>query len=280
VFGTTDIYVTDGQSRRSLADRRVREWFYRTVNMTLSKRFFVQHLPATNEVLFAAVSGDAECAWKSPTGCNNGAVYNIGTDTWTFVDLPNVTAMTLCNVSTTLLYSTASPRTYAGVGGSYYDQEDGGETHTVAVNQPLNTAGSTTVLTGNMILGYDFVDRGQLAFEVASDCLSPSFVERTGLPLDTHDVGSAPLKVLKEVRAVYPEVTISRAVTVQLELGGQMTPSGQVFWESPVTFDPVTDYFVNSRASGRFLAIRFTFQPLADTEVSGFDLDVVSNGSR
>lgn len=280
VFGSRDLYKTDGQTRVSLADGRIREWFFRTINMSLNSRFFVQHLPQTNEILFAAVSGDPATAWKNPTGCNSGAVYSLATNTWTFIDLPNVTSMTLCNIDSILTYATAGAATYKGIGGSYYDQQDSKETHTVAVCQALSTSDSYSVIPASAVLGYDFLDRGQLAFEVAHECVAPVFVTRTGIALDTPDVGSAPIAMAKEVRAVFPEVTTTRQEPLTITLGSQMVPSGPVLWEDPQTFDPSTDYFVNSRASGRFLAIRFTLGGYSDTEISGFDVDVVSNGFR
>jgi hypothetical protein len=283
VLGSSDIYRTDGNGKDSLADGRVREWIYRTMNKSQSGKFFGQYLPQTNEVMFAHVSGDQGTAWKSPTDCNNAWKYNISTNTWAPDDLPNVSHMALCNVDTVLTWAEARARglTWAGVGGSWYSQRDSKAIHAVALSNPLSTPGSYSTIAGSgTLLGYDFIDRGQLTSEVDLTRCAPSFVERTGIALDGVESGQAPLNTAKTLRAIYPEVSISRPVAVNVQIGSAMTSSGSIQWEDPQTFDPVEDYQVDSRASGRYLAIRFTFDPLADTEIIGFDMDVTKNGSR
>jgi hypothetical protein len=259
----------------------VREWLFRTMNSKLATRAFVQFVPLTNEVIFAHVSGDSGCAWVSPTACNNAWAYNRTTDTWAPIDLPNVAAMTLANVNSVMTYANAGAVTCDGVGGSYYDQEDSEDLHLVAVCAPLNTPGSlSTIDNGGMLLGYDFVDRGKLAAEAELTCIAPSFVERTGFALDQPEDGGAPLNASKLIRNIFPEVTVSRPLSLSIQFGGTMTASAPVQWSDPLQFDPETDYCVDTMTQGRYLAIRFTFRPMADTEVSGFDIDVIKNGSR
>lgn len=282
VFGRNDIYKTDGNTKVSIADGRVREYIYRTMNIKLADRFFAHYFPATNEIAFCFVSGDPSCAWVSPTGCNNAAVYNLTTDTWSFVDLPNVSAIALCNLNVGLAWNncTGSGRSWSNMGGSWYDRIDLREKDIAAVCAPLSTVGSYSTIADNMVLAYDFCDHGRLGFPSDASVTAPSFALRTGIALDDPGSGSAPLNVDKEVQAVYPEITVSRALTVSINLGSQMTTSGAVVWEGVQTFDPINDYKIDSRANGRFLAIRFDFQPFADTSISGFDLQVISNGSR
>lgn len=281
VFGNRDIYVTDGATKKSLADGMVREWVYRTMNTKLSSRFFVWFNPVTNEVFFCHVSGDSGTAWKTPTGCNNAAVYNLTTANWSFVDLPNVSMVTLANANSVLFYQTCSDRTYQNVGGSYYDQENSHDLNAIAVSAPLNTRDSATVIDGGgTLLGYDFVDKGRLAFPADVNATAPSFVERTGIALDSPQEGLAPLQTTKLIRGIYPEVSVSRAVTLSVSFAGHQTATGHVQFGTPVQFNPDTDDVVDTETSGRYLAIRFDFPPFADTEVSGFDLDVVSNGRR
>ncbi len=287
VFGYTDLYVTDGQTKQSLAEGKVREWMYRTLNKQQAYRCFAQFLPQTNEVLFAHVSGDPDTAWKLPTACNNGVTFNITSQTFSVVDLPNVGAMTLCNVNTGLTWGTAKGVTWANVGGSWYDQRDGFALHAIAINQPLNTAGSVGAIDGSgMILGYDFIDRGQLTAPADISCAAPSYVQRIGIALDDPNDGGAPLSYSKRIRAIFPEVTVSRPLVLTVDFGASMTPSGLVDWQPTTTFDPIAEYRVETTdvncldIAGRFLAVTFTFQPMADTEIAGFDIDVVSNGTR
>lgn len=281
VFGSRDIYATDGVSRKAIGDGRVRQWLYRTMNTKLAYRNFVAFNPVTNEVIFAHVSGDPACAWRAPTGCNAAVTYNLTSDTVSLIDLPNISAMTLCNLDSVMTFDTSTPRTFNGIGGSFFDQEDSFERQLAAVAAPLDTPGSLSVIgNSGMVLGYDFVDRGQLAQEAETTCNAPRFVERTGIALDSPQEGLAPLRTAKEVHEMLPEVSVSRDLDLTITLGGHMTTSGPIVWETPKVFNPITDYKVDSRAEGRYLAVRFDFDAYADTEISGFDLDVLANGDR
>jgi hypothetical protein len=282
VFGSLDCYATDGTSIKRLGEGRIREWFYRTMQKGFIKRNFVALLPETNEVMFSHVSGDPDTAWKNPTGCNAAWNYNITSDTWAPVDLPNVSSMTLCSVDAVYTWAGATGLTWATMGGSWYDQATGnGARRALAVNNPLSDPASIGVVEGTgRVLGYDFVDRGQMAFAQDPSCDAPSYLQRTGIDLAGPDGGQSPIGITKVLRGVYPEVTVSRPLTLTVDFSGSMAMSAPIVWEQSMTFDPLVDDKVDSRESARFLAIRFTFQPDADTEISAFDLDVVANGSR
>ncbi|MBK3776426.1 hypothetical protein GAY31_20090 [Azospirillum brasilense] len=124
VFGSKDIYVHDGTSKKSIAANRVRDFVYSTMNVRQANRCFVAHNPNLFEIYFCYVSGGPDTYFEDPTRCNKAAVYNYSNDTWTFADLPNVASITTANIDNVLTYSTADARTYHDVGGSYYDQED------------------------------------------------------------------------------------------------------------------------------------------------------------
>lgn len=282
VFGTRDIYVTDGQTVKSLAVNRVRDAIYRTMNTALRDRAFVAYLPTTDQVVFAYVSGDPETAWNLPTGCNTAWVYSRGSDTWAPIDLPNVSSITQAAVSTVILYSTAGTLTCANIGGSYYDQEGGRDTYTVAVAAPLDTPGSLSAIGGaGLLLAYDYMDTGRLALPVETSCVAPAFVERVGISLDSPQEGLVPLVTTKLIRSIFPQIAVTKpGLAVGVSLAGTETPFARPDFGTPVQFMPGTDYVVDQMASGRYLATRFNFPVGADTALSGFDVDVISNGNR
>ena len=282
VFGSRDIYVTDGQTTKSLAEGRIKDALYRSLNTAYRNRAFVARLPTTNQVVFAYVSGDAETAWKSPTGCNAAWVYSRDNDTWAPIDLPNTTWITQADVSAILLYSTASGSTYETAGGSFFDQEGGGNTYAVGLSNDLNTPGSLKpIIGGGVLSAYDFLDTGNLALPVGNSHTAPAFVERIGIALDTPAEGQAPLVTDKLIRGIYPELEVSKAaLTVAVSLDGTLLPTQRPGFASKTQFDPGNDYAVDQMAEGRFLAVRFDFPDGAETSLSGFDCDIVANGSR
>lgn len=272
VFGVNDIYVHDGTSKQSIADDRVKDFVFRTMNVKMSDRFFVHHNPNLNEVLFCYVSGDPDVKFVGPTRCNKAAVYNYSNNTWGFMDLPNVASMTSANLDQVMTYANAT-MSYEKIGGTYYGQEDSYQSHNVAVSAPLTTGG----ITASKLYGLDPMDNGSLAYELDTEGYASAYVERIGLDLD--DVGGD-LVGFKLLRRIYPQVTIYRSIPLQIQVGASETPSGNVVWDEKQAFDPYTNYKIDTRVSGRYLALRFFVDTPADFEISGFDADVTTAGRR
>lgn len=274
VFGVNDIYVHDGTSKQSIANGRVRDWVFRNLNAKLGDRCFVTHMPKYNEVLFAFVSGDGERFFVSPTRCNRAAVYNYVSDTWAMVDLPNVAAGTLANANPALTGNSPTLTTIPGnsMGGTWYDLEDGYESHVMFCASPLSGGPSTS-----RILAYDNMDRGSLPYPYDAESNAPAFLERVGIDLD--EVG-ADLATYKVCKRLLPQVAIYRDVPLNIQVGSSLTPSGNVQWGPVVSFNPNTQYKVDVMKGGRYLAVRFLVAQPADFEISGFDVDVVARGSR
>lgn len=272
VFGVNDIYVTDGTSKQSISDDRVKDYVYRTMNVKMSERFFVHHNPNLNEVLFCYVSGDSDTKFKAPTRCNKAAVYNYSNNTWGFMDLPNVASLTSANLDQVMTFD-AADMTFDMVGGTYYGQEDSYQSHTVAVAAALPSQG----ISVSKLYGLDPMDNGSLSYELDPEGYAPAYVERIGMDLD--DVGGD-LTGFKLLRRLYPQVTIYRNIPLQIQVGASETPSGNVKWGVKQTFNPYTDYKIDVRNSGRYLALRFFVDEPADFEVSGFDADIGPAGRR
>lgn len=273
VFGPTDIYTHDGSQKESLLNDKNHEFIFRNLNVKLAERCFVVHLPQYKEILFAYVSGDADAVFKNPTGCNRAFLYNYVDNTHSFLDLPNVSAITLANVDSLYTWSQlAATATWANTGGSWYDQQDGYVKHIVGVSQALPGQ-----ITASRVVAYDAMDHGQLAFPYLSEINSPAYLERVGLDLEEDGATSS---VYKLVSRVFPRVTTYRNVPVTVQVGGSLTPRGPVKYLPAVSYDPSVDYKIDVVAGGRYLAIRFSVDTPADFEVTGFDLDVSNNGAR
>lgn len=273
VFGPQDIYKHDGVSKVSIIDKRNKNFVFRNLNKLSAESFFVTYLPQYDSIIFAFVSGDSSCAFQKTDRCNLGAVYDIPNDTWSFIDLPNVSSISQANLDSILTYSSCtSANTYDVTGGSYYDQENTFVKNVVAVSGAL-----TGQFTQSRLLAYDFMNKGSLTFPYSPECNAPAYLERTGIALDA--VGSD-LTTYKKVRRIFPLVSIYDNVPVTILVGGSETPSGVPTYNPPATFNPITDYKVDGIKGGRYLALRFTVTSPADFEVAGYDLDVTNNGRR
>lgn len=275
VFGPKDIYKHDGVSKVSIIDKRNRDAVFRWLNKQKSEVCFVSYLPSYDSIVFAYNAGDPNAAFNSLLcdRCNYAAVYDLSADTWSFIDLPNMSAITQANVDTILTY-TSAPATllYSNVGGTYYSQDN------TYVKHVIGCSGTATgVITDNRLLAYDFADKGELALASVPEANGPAFLERTGIALD--QLGSD-LQTYKKVRRVFPLINVFNSVPVQIAIGGSETPAGQPTYLTSVSFDPVSQYKVDVIKGGRYLALRFTVPSLDDFEVAGYDLDITNSGRR
>lgn len=294
VFGPYDIYVHDGVTKQSLAENRVKEFIFSNLNNSYSDRFFVTNMPQTNEILFAYVSADTPIAFPSTTGCNRGAVYNYAEDTWGFVDLPNVLGMGLADMNPSLTWSTApSTMTWGNIGGTWYSSTDPYRVQIFGVQSAL-----PGYVPNSRVLTYDFVDKGTGTFSFLPDSNAQAFLQRVGLDLDGANLtqntkiaasngamsytneSPSNLETYKIVKRVLPQITMFGNQPVTVTVGAQITPSGPVNWGVANQFNPQTDYKVDYRGGGRYLAFYMAETNPADFEVSGFDADIGTAGSR
>ena len=274
VFGTADIYVTDGTTRVSICDEKTRNFIFTGLNFANADRCFVQHNKVLDEIMFCYQSGDSNVNFPDTDRCNRAAVYNIRNNSWSFYDLPNVSAGTTANVDTVATYA-SSTGTYNAVGGSYYDQEDSRNRHTLMVGN-IDTANG---ISSSKLYGLDLSDEGSMAFNVDTEATKPPFVERIGIDLDEI---REPLDGYKVVTRMLPQVATrnSTNTTLTVEFGASDLPNNTPTYSTTTTFDIASDYKVDSRAAGRYLSYKFSKSPsdYADFELSGFDLDVTTTG--
>jgi len=274
VFGNNDIYMHDGTTKKSLADERVRKFIFSTLNKAKSDRCFVQHNKVLNEVYFCYVSGDQYAGFSGTDRCNRAAVYNYTNDTWSFYDLPNVSAGTQANVNNVLTYGTAAS-TYQSIGGSYYGQEDSYNRHTLMVGDNDTTNG----IAHQRVYALDLSDSGTVALNIEPDTVKPPLIERVGIDLDEI---RQPLRGYKVVTKVLPQIaTLNTAnTTITFEFGASDIPNNTPTYSQTSVFDISTDYKIDARASGRYMSYKvyLSAADLKDFEFSGFDLEVNTTG--
>jgi len=162
VFDFDDIYVTDGNSRQSICDGRVRDYIFNGIDYSKKGQCFVLHNAALEEVYFCYHSGDDLAVFEDGDKCNRAAVYNYKEDTWTFQDLPNVVGGGIANIQSVTSYASVDPSiTYANSGGTYLSQESEFKRHAVmfskktfpaitfVVTRAAKSAGNTSAGSSN-----------------------------------------------------------------------------------------------------------------------------------
>lgn len=274
VFGPFDIYMHDGTSKQSLCDERVKSFIFDNLNNQNAVVCFAQHNPTLNEIYFCYLSGDSDINFPNATRCNRAAVYNYRNNTWSFMDLPNVSSGTVANVNSVSTYANTSA-TYALTGGTYYSMQDSFDRHTLMVGESNSSDG----ITSDKFYGLDLSDTGQLGFELDAEATKPVLIERTGLDLD--EAGSAARQYVVVTR-LYPQCDTINPTdsTIQFEFGASDIPTASPTYAAPVTFDINADHKIDSRAAGRYLSYKVTKSDNADFDISGFDIEITPTGAR
>jgi hypothetical protein len=284
VFGQNDLYVHDGSSWDSIADERIRDRVYSGLSLEDAAKFFVAHNPRLREIYFCYVSADGDAYFKGGSYCNRAAVYNYRNNTWSFMDLPNVSGVAMANVSQVLTYDQAVGMFYDTIGGTYHDLEDGQDKHVLMTSVEDTGIG----LTSSKILGLDLPEIGAaLGYPRDSESDSPAFVERVGIDLDDLPTiaselwpDRSPLQAYKVLSVLLPQVQTTKGKTVGFQIGTSLTPTSDVVWGPVLTFDPNTDYKVDNRSGGRYLAYRLYMDTPDDFKLSGFDAVLKITGRR
>jgi hypothetical protein len=274
VFGRDDIWAHDGFAEKSICDERVRDFIFNGINLSYAAYCFVAHNPKLRELHFCYRSGDAHVAFlDDATGCNRQAVYNYGNDTWTFDDLPMAFHADLANLDVSLTYATIT-ETYATVGGSYLDQDDGLKRVLVYVGD-ASTAYSLT----KSLYAFDLFGPGSVVvFGVDADATRPMLLEKNGLDLDAL---GAELRGYKTINSIYPQARLlPDSEPLVFELGSADYFGQDPAYETTQTYDGEENYKLDFRSAGRYLAMRITYDGYDPVSFVGMDVDLDVLGDR
>jgi hypothetical protein len=274
VFDTDDIYMNDGITRQSICDNRVRDYIFNGIDMSLQEACFVMHVADLEEIYFCYHTGDDLAVYDEVTGCNRAAVYNYRSDTWSFVDLPNVTSGSLANLDTVATYATTG-LTYDSTGGTYHAQESKFTRYPVMVSKKDTTAG----ITSPRLLGLDLVDSGSLNLPETTEVNKPMYLERTGIDLDQE--AQLPISSYKVINKIFPQIT-TPATEHEFTFtfgAADLAPDAPAYGSS-VTFDNSTDHKLDTRIAGRYLSYKVETPTIKDFTLSGMDVNIVPTGRR
>ena len=140
VFDFDDIYITDGNTRQSICDGRVRDYIFSGLDYKKRGECFVLHNANLEEIYFCYHTGDDLAVFEDGDKCNRAAIYNYKEDTWTFQDLPNVVGGSIANISSVESYNTIGAAiTYANAGGTFFSQEAEFKRHALMVSKKTTT---------------------------------------------------------------------------------------------------------------------------------------------
>jgi hypothetical protein len=274
VFDAFDLYRHDGSSKQSIAHGRVKEFVFGGLIKDLKQLAFVAHNPKLNEVMFCYPSNDRYASAIPTLGCNRAAVLNYRNDTWTFYDLPDVTAATLATLTSGDTWTSIGSILWSEMGGAYMSASDTEDRHLMFSSR----ADATLGLTASRIYGLDLITGGRLTKPVEAEALKDSLVERIGVDLDEN---GTPLRTYKCLLAAYPQLSLDDDGTVvQMAFGANDNAGADPMWDAYQSFDPATMNKLDSRVAGRYLGWRLKLSGPGDFGFSGMDVTTSIRGQR
>ena len=242
VISDGDIVLTDGSSRRSIGEARVKDWFFNQLDQTNYPNTFCAYNRAQHEVVIGFPTAGAEF-------CNSSLVYNVDLDSFGVRDLAD-----LVQAPVGFINDTAESNRW----------QDRTETWAVSVG----AWGSSTVSSARDSMVFIHSD------EMHQQDVTDAETVAAYLGKYSMDFGdSARVKLLRRIhvqaRAGYG--------TLYVRAGGQMHPNDSITWSSEVTItDP--EQVVNLFAQGRYISVEVRSAGSNVWKITGLDLEVEQRG--
>lgn len=274
VFGTNDIWMHDGNSKRSIVDGRVRKRIFSSINAAKASQCFVTHNPFLKTISFNYVASTPLSSFiASDMGCNYAAVYHLEGGVWSFEDRPYVFASSQSALTNNLTWATVSA-TWASIGGTWADLEDGLKKATLYVGGASSGHGLSDKLYCQDLFG----EGSQFTLNVDEDASRPLQLFRDGIDLD--EVG-VDLRGYKQINAVYPQGRVDlEGDLMEFSFGAADGFNEAAVFSDYQTFNGRDLYKVDFRDSGRYLSMRLRHQGYRTMSLSGLDLDLMVTGNR
>lgn len=269
VFGMDDIYVHDGQTKKSIADGRVRRRIYKTLDINKRSRCYVLHDSVANFIYFCYVSRQNEVNFPGTTFCNKAAIYNYREDTWSFMDLPN----TVGGAEASVVLNQTSYPTVNDTYQSYNTDYVSFESATPKVPIMLGITDTKNGLTESRVYATDLPTVGVVNLPANLETFKSAYVVRAGLDMDEIQAG---LRGYKTIRGIQPQAEFEVSDgKFYWQLGATDLPGGAIVYSTNYYFNPSTDYQISSKVSGRYLAYKISTDNIENFRISGFDMDAL-----
>lgn len=242
-----DIYIYDGTNFQSIADERVKNYFFDSVSKINKDKTFTIYYERTKEVWLCFPTANQE-------SCNKALVWDSIRNVWSRRDLPGVTAGVFGVVD-------------RSSGWDYADGDGNGPyTYGTQWDASITTYGAfidNNPFKESLILGgaTDFyeMDRGNQADGVNQTCYAQRTHSDLGDKQDWH-----------MILTIYPR---AEGDPFDVRIGSMEVTGETPTWSSYQTFTPGTDYKLDFRVSGRLHAIEFYSDTNVAWNIEAYELD-------
>jgi hypothetical protein len=225
VYGPDDIYLFNGQSPKSLVNRKWRREIFANISDSNFQRAFVVPLPEVKEVWFCTPSGTAQPSIAY--------VWNWGNNSWPKRDLPTV-------VSIARGISPLNLEAWDTSSGSW-------DSDTASWTQPqVNTRKTFLASTAGAVYTLG-ADETMPSGNMTAYALHESFDFATTEAPDAADR-------VKHVSKLRPRIVASAGTVVKFQLGTQMNINDAITWGTAQSFTVGTDEELCVAVNGRYIS--------------------------
>jgi len=249
VVSDGDIVLFDGQSIKSIADKRVRSTIFGDIDPVNFRNSYVARYDRQDEMWVCYPT-------RGNTWANKAAIWNWKDDTWTFIAL---------NESRHIASGQANKGSFT------YDSPQAAITYDSPGAQipyaPISDNPTTDTLVS--------ATSGQLGI------LDDTF-DSFGIPMvsslekRTMDLGSDSVKIVKSIS---PRITAATGTIVYIRVGYQFHPDDEIIWSTEQQYIVGVDRKSDFTVKGRYISVRFRTQDLATNwKLHSFFIDAAQSG--
>jgi hypothetical protein len=252
VLGSEDVILHDGNSARSLLDKRARRWMFSRIDATSYKRSFLSVDYGSRQIYICFPESGS-------TYPNLALVWNWAEDTLHPYDLGGSKTF-----GTHGIIGSTSGETFDAASGTI-DSE--GDPFDVEHFSPFDR--KMVMLAADTPKLYQF-DVGETYNGIAMSC----YAERTGTAI-TEDLGT-----IKRVWRIWPKVIGTVGDALVFKIGAREALSGVVAYSGPYSFVIGTDNWIDVRFDARIIDLRVEYSGTATFRLYGMNVDYEDSGDR
>tara|TARA_B110000879_G_scaffold24442_1_gene32492 strand:+ start:668 stop:2227 length:1560 start_codon:yes stop_codon:yes gene_type:complete len=257
VVGHNDIYVHDGNQKQSIAEKRVRRTFFNAITDTRS--IYCQTINDRSEIWICYSDVNA----SDSQSANRALVYNWVQNAFTFIDLPDLRALSISEKM--------------GVTFGNWNNAVGTWDNTTAYwsNISQSTEANALKLFG---AGYS-ASKVYTMNDTHAAAGTPILATLEATKIDLDQVIGKATNTIKKINGILPQ--IDGQGTVEISVGSSMSPQDGVTWGDPQTYNIESDYKIDVRSSGRYLALKVESNSASDYwQLTGLDIDISEVAAR
>lgn len=283
VVGNDSIYITDGHTKKDIAEDRVEDYLRQRIDNATGRpgRSWLHHEPADSEVWIVFTTNDVDetywnaTDWSVSPWPNKALVWNYRSNIWYTRDVPIITcSVTAQYVTGALTYANLegdTEMTYDKVSGRYMDYEGLRSDHKVHFGFGLTDSGG--LRSADLLL---YGDQTSISGAVVSRDIPDTIMERKGMDFDNWNM---PLNSTKLLSKILPQNDALEGI-LKVQAGFSFAPTTGYQWLPAQNFETGVDTWKNFRAIGRYLGYRITAEGTTPLKLNGVDLEVTMLAER